>query len=101
MAGDVWTVLRNQGLFRGKSTSCEFPPLIYPKQGTRLIISDPCTAKYVLNSPLFPMGASHEKAANFLIGYGSIVLAHGTIPTNSLFLQLNTAQVTDTGNCAI
>jgi hypothetical protein len=65
------------------------------------MISDPRTAKYVLNSPLFTMGASHEKATNFLVGYGSIVLAQGTIPTNSLILHPNAAQVPDTDTCAI
>jgi hypothetical protein len=65
------------------------------------MISDPCTAKYVLNSSLFTMGASHEKAANFVLGYGSVLLAHGRAPTISLIFPLNPAQVTDTDSFAI
>jgi hypothetical protein len=65
------------------------------------MISDPRTAKYVLNIPLFTVGAMHEKGANLHLGYGSILLAHGAGPTNSLILLLNTAQVTDTNNFAI
>jgi hypothetical protein len=65
------------------------------------MISDPCIAKYVLNSPLFTMGASHEKAANFVLGYGSVVLADGTAPTISLILPPNTAQVPDTDSFAV
>jgi hypothetical protein len=80
MAGHVWPGLCHQELLRGKSTSCEFPPLIDTEQGIRLVISDPLSAKYVLNSPLFTVGPSHEKAANLLLGYGSVMLAHGTTP---------------------
>jgi hypothetical protein len=65
------------------------------------MISDPCPAKYVLNSPLFTLGAAQEKGANFLLGYGSVFLAHGTVPTISLILLLNTAQVTDTDSFEI
>jgi hypothetical protein len=59
------------------------------------MVSDPRTAKYILNSPLFTMGASHEKVVNFLLGYGNLPLAHGTVTNNSVILHLNAAQVRD------
>nr|GAT60440.1 cytochrome P450 [Mycena chlorophos] len=45
---------------------------------TRLMISDPATVKFVLNSPAFVSGATQQKAANALFGYGSVFMAQGT-----------------------
>ncbi|KAJ7054219.1 cytochrome P450 [Mycena amicta] len=44
---------------------------------TRLMISDPATIKFVLNSPAFVSGATQQKAANALFGYGSVFMAQG------------------------
>jgi hypothetical protein len=65
------------------------------------MISDPRIAKYILSSPLFNHGAPQEKTTNLLFGYGSVLLAHGTLPNNSLVLLLKKAQVTDTESFAI
>ncbi|KAF7303889.1 Cytochrome P450 [Mycena indigotica] len=46
---------------------------------TRLMISDPTTIKYVLNSPAFVSGATQQKAANALFGYGSVFMAQGNM----------------------
>ncbi|KAJ7749821.1 cytochrome P450 [Mycena maculata] len=44
----------------------------------RLMISDPETAKYIINnSDLFVFGPSHQKIANVLFGRGSVFLARG------------------------
>ncbi|KAJ7220839.1 cytochrome P450 [Mycena pura] len=44
---------------------------------TRLMISDPLTTKFILNSPVFVSGAGQQKAANALFGYGSVFMAKG------------------------
>ncbi|KAF7324576.1 Cytochrome P450 [Mycena kentingensis (nom. inval.)] len=54
---------------------------VYAIQGcfgeTRLMLSDPTAIKFVLNSPAFVSGASQQKAANALFGYGSVFMAQG------------------------
>ncbi|KAJ7301809.1 cytochrome P450 [Mycena albidolilacea] len=42
---------------------------------SRLMISDPLAAKYVLNAPIFVFGAAHQKSMNCLFGFGNVVLA--------------------------
>ncbi|CAK5276765.1 unnamed protein product [Mycena citricolor] len=44
---------------------------------TRLIVSDPATARFILNSPIFVSGASQQKAGNMLLGFGTVFLATG------------------------
>ncbi|KAJ6564377.1 cytochrome P450 [Mycena capillaripes] len=44
---------------------------------SRLMVADPLTAKYILNSPIFVHGAAHQKAANFSFGFGNVFLAQG------------------------
>ncbi|KAJ7749832.1 cytochrome P450 [Mycena maculata] len=43
----------------------------------RLMISDPETAKYIINSDLFVLGPSHQKITNVLFGSGNVTLARG------------------------
>ncbi|KAJ7220841.1 cytochrome P450 [Mycena pura] len=44
---------------------------------SRLMISDPLTAKFILHNHLFAHGASQQKAVNSLFGSGNIFLARG------------------------
>ncbi|KAF7313968.1 Cytochrome P450 [Mycena chlorophos] len=53
---------------------------------TRLMISDPATVKFVLNSPAFVSGATQQKAANALFGYGSVFMAQGTSALQSVMV---------------
>ncbi|KAF7348883.1 Cytochrome P450 [Mycena venus] len=54
---------------------------VYSIQGClgepRLMISDPTTAKYIINSGVFVFGHSHQKIANVLFGPGNVFLATG------------------------
>ncbi|KAJ7775920.1 cytochrome P450 [Mycena maculata] len=43
----------------------------------RLMVSDPSTVQYILNSGLFVFGPSHEKKVDFLFGHGNVFLARG------------------------
>ncbi|KAF7341197.1 Cytochrome P450 [Mycena venus] len=43
----------------------------------RLMISDPTTAKYIINSGVFVFGPSHQKIADVLFGPGNVFLARG------------------------
>jgi hypothetical protein len=75
--GPVYAI---KGCFGASPHPASFRCELISVQGIRLTISDPRTAKYVLSSPLFNHGASHEKAMSFLFGYGGVGLAHGTCP---------------------
>ncbi|KAJ7136718.1 cytochrome P450 [Mycena epipterygia] len=44
---------------------------------TRLMVSDPVAAKTILNNPVFVHGATQDKAADILFGYGNVFLARG------------------------
>ncbi|KAF7328352.1 Cytochrome P450 [Mycena venus] len=44
---------------------------------SRLMISDPTTAKYILNSGHFVFGYSQQKMGNVLFGHGNVFLARG------------------------
>jgi hypothetical protein len=97
--GPVYAI---KGCFGASPCLAHFSREMISEQGTRLTISDPRTAKYVLNSPLFTLGASHKKVVNLLFGYGNLAaLAHGMVTTNSLILHPNAPQVTDTDSFAV
>ncbi|KAJ7760796.1 cytochrome P450 [Mycena olivaceomarginata] len=43
----------------------------------RLMVSDPATVKYVLNTGFFAFGPAHEKVGNMLFGHGNVFVARG------------------------